>query len=578
RDGSGQAVATAEYRTDGGKVRSLKAWIVPPSGPARQLSNKASVDLSLAGNDMVNEARAISLSGEDDAVPGSTFAWETLVERRAAFAQFEWYFQDGLPTLKSEFTFRPQPGWSVRAAMMNADSLAPRVADGLWTWSRAELGAIPNEAYSPPLSSLAARLVVGASPPPGSPPETMRTFGDWAEVSAWLHQAAEPNGLPTPAIEAKARQVTSRAATTNEKIRAVAEYCQSVNYISIQMGLSRGGGYIPHAADEVLRRGYGDCKDKSNLMRAMLRSLGIESYLCAISAFDPDYVTPSWPTPGQFNHCIVAARSDDSAACAIESPSLGRLVLFDPTDIATRWGSLPDPEQGGLALLIAPAGGALIRVPVAPPDRGRHRRRYEASVAPDGSIAGRVEIVASGSSAAMWRMRSRERGSAGLANAPDLWLCSAVATAAVDSFAQSDPPDDDRYRIRAAFRIPKFGRTMGGRLIILETGRLTTMEVTLPSQASRSLPMRIPRFAGSDIVRLTLPPGYALEGTPAPVAIEGPYGRYTATVRVEGDEVAIERVTELPRSIVPAAKSAEVRDFLLRVKRALDTPLVLAKK
>lgn len=90
--------------------------------------------------------------------------------------------------------------------------------------------------------------------------------------------------------------------------------------------------------------------------------------------------------------------------------------------------------------------------------------------------------------------------------------------------------------------------------------------------------MRIPRFAGSDIVRLTLPPGYALEGTPAPVAIEGPYGRYTATVRVEGDEVAIERVTELPRSIVPAAKSAEVRDFLLRVKRALDAPLVLAKK
>lgn len=576
--GSERAIAVAEYRTDGGKVRSLKAWIVSPSGVARQIPGKEAVDVSRAGEDMVSESRARSLSGESDAVPGATFAWESEVERRSAFGQFQWYFQDDLPTVRSDFAFRPLPEWSVRSTVLNGDSLPPAIADGWWTWNRSGLPPIRNEAYSPPFASLASRLAINATPPPGSPEGAMRSFARWEEVAGWLHQASAANGAATPAIAAKAEAVTAGATTTARKIRAIAAYCQSLNYVSIQMGLSRGGGYIPHAAEDVMRKGYGDCKDKANLMRAMLGAVGIESYLCGISAFDPGYARESWPTPGQFDHCIIAVRSDDSAACAVAPSTLGRLVLFDPTDPTMRWGDLPDREQGGLALLFTTEQGALVRVPLASPERGRHRRRFDARIDSDGSIAGTVEIVASGSSASHWRAWARSRGAAGLASSPDLWLSSAVSTATVDSFAQSDPPDDDAYRIRAAFRIPRFGRPMAGNLLILDTGKLTTMEIALPPEKPRTAPMSIPRFSASDEIHLTLPAGYGVDGVPAPVTIESPYGRYTATLRVEGDEVSIVRTSELPRSYVPVSRSVEARDFFLRVKRALDTPLVLSKK
>ncbi len=46
---------------------------------------------------------------------------------------------------------------------------------------------------------------------------------------------------------------------------------QNIQYISIQTGLGRGGGYRPHASNEVFAKSYGDCKDKANLMRAMLK-------------------------------------------------------------------------------------------------------------------------------------------------------------------------------------------------------------------------------------------------------------------------------------------------------------------
>ena len=44
-------------------------------------------------------------------------------------------------------------------------------------------------------------------------------------------------------------------------------------------------------------------------------------------------------------------------------PSLGRLLIFDPTDDNTPVGDLPDHEQGSFALLVAGDDGALLRMP-----------------------------------------------------------------------------------------------------------------------------------------------------------------------------------------------------------------------
>jgi len=575
-DGNAEAVASALYRTDGGAVRSLKAWIVAPSGESREIPNKEAVDVSLAGNDIYSEARVRSLSGASDAIPGATFASETAVEGRYAFAQFEWYFQDELPTVRSEFAFRPLHEWSVQSTMLNGDSLAPAEKDGWRIWTRAGLAPIKDEPYAPPLSSLAPRLAVSALPPANTQVK-MKPFVQWNEVSAWLQAVSAPSGSITPKVAARAGALTAATATPEGKIRAVAAFCQSVNYISIQMGTSRGGGYVPHAAEQVLTNGYGDCKDKSNLMRTMLRALGIDAYLCVISAFDADYVREGWPTPAQFNHCIVAVRSDDSATCSIDSPTLGRLVLFDPTDPSTTWGDLPESEQGGWALLIAAPGGDLVRVPAAAPLRGGHRRRIEASIAADGTVTGSIRIEATGAGAAEWRTAARGRGSEGLAASPELWLGATITAADVDSFSEDNRSGSGAYAARATFRIPKLGRAMNGSLIVLEPGKLSTIRIPTPV-AARAAPMMIPRVGESDELRISLPSNFGVDGMPPTVSIEAAYGTYKASYRVDGSMVSIDRVLELRRTVVPAAQSAEAREFLRKVKRALDTPLVLAKR
>src|SRR5213075_1499208 len=150
------------------------------------------------------------------------------------------------------------------------------------------------------------------------------------EVSRWLTELSDPQAAANEAMSAKAQSLAGGAGTEYEKIRAIAQFAQSVNYVSIQTGLGRGGGYRPHSAAEVFAKSYGDCKDKANLMRAMLKAVGIDAVPISIYSGDRDYVRADWPSPQQFNHCIIEVRVSDEthAATIIRDPKLGRLLIF----------------------------------------------------------------------------------------------------------------------------------------------------------------------------------------------------------------------------------------------------------
>ena len=61
----------------------------------------------------------------------------------------------------------------------------------------------------------------------------------------------------------------------------------------------------------MLAKAYGDCKDKANLMRAMLKTVGITAYPVFIYSGDATLVREEWPSPTQFNHCIIAMKVGD---------------------------------------------------------------------------------------------------------------------------------------------------------------------------------------------------------------------------------------------------------------------------
>jgi hypothetical protein len=128
-------------------------------------------------------------------------------------------------------------------------------------------------------------------------------FNTVDDLYSWCHGLVKNTVTNQDAINAKAREITAGKATDLDKIKAIYYYVQdNTRYIAFEDGIA---GFKPEAADEVLRKKYGDCKGMANLTRALLVAAGYDARLCWLGT---DYIAYDYQTPSLAvgNHMICA--------------------------------------------------------------------------------------------------------------------------------------------------------------------------------------------------------------------------------------------------------------------------------
>jgi hypothetical protein len=364
-----------------------------------------------------------------------------------------------------------------------------------------------------------------------------------------------------------------------ERIQAVGRFVQGIHYISIQTGLGRGGGYKPRPAVEVLQRGYGDCKDKANLMCALLRELGITAWLTLVYLGDRDYVSESWPTPQQFNHCIVAVPIKDStrAPGVADYPGFGRLLFADPTDSETPVGELPVPEQGSLALVAAGDRGELLRLPTTDPGWDRLERRIEGALLGDGSVSVSIREETRGGAATTERRIQRQLDARGLEGMLGAWLRSSMPGAIVSGVRAVDEPGSGRLSLEMSVAAPGYAQDLPGGLMALRPVLVSRREGLLPDDPSRRAPIMFRREQTAETLRLRLPPGLVADDLPPDTHLETDFGAYASRCGVGADTLRFERRLTLRDGVIPAGRYQEVREFLLKMRAAEQRLVVLRR-
>jgi tetratricopeptide (TPR) repeat protein len=228
----------------------------------------------------------------------------------------------------------------------------------------------------------------GAATVDESPKVQITTFRNWEEVGNWWGALASEQAKVTPAIQAKAKELTAGISTDTDKAKAIYRYvAMKFRYISISFG---AGKYRPHSAEEVLLNQYGDCKDKHTLLAALLDAAGIPAWPALIGVgvkFDP-----SIPSPAQFNHVITILPRD------------GKYVWLDSTAEVAPFGFLLQAIRDEQALVI-PSGGkpVLLKTPVDPPLASSEIVTVKASLAVDGTLTGHFDFRLLGDSGVAMR-------------------------------------------------------------------------------------------------------------------------------------------------------------------------------
>jgi hypothetical protein len=578
REGRDEAHAFESYLTESGKVREFKAWLINPSGAVKKYGKDETLDAALAEDDVYNEYRAKIIAAKDDVEgAGAVFGYQSVIEERTIFSQDDFDFQDDLPALVSRYTLTLPAGWRANATTFNYSKIEPTVSGTTYAWEVRNLAPVEVEPSSPSMSALVPRLAVSYFPPQNA---AIKTFESWSDVARFMSEMEDPQATIDDAIATKARELTAAAKTEYEKIQAIGRYVQGVHYISIQTNLGGGGGYRPHAATEVFAKSYGDCKDKANLMRAMLKAVKIDSYLVSIYALDPTYVRSEWPSPWQFNHCIIAVRvSDDTQSpTVVKHPQLGRLLIFDPTDSSTPVGDLPDREQDSLALIDAKESTELLRMPVTPPEANRLERTTEVTLEQDGSIAATVRERMFGQSAVGARSEFKNLSRSDYEKVIQSWAGSSATGAKFTKIEPADNHAEGRFALDVEFTADNYAQSMQDRLLVFKPAVVGHSNTAWLAPTTRKHPVVLKSKAITETVRFKLPAGFEVDEIPDAVKINSDFGSYTATYEVKDGQLIFTRSLVQHAATVPVEKYNDVRNFFGRVRASEEAPVVLARK
>jgi Domain of Unknown Function with PDB structure (DUF3857)/Transglutaminase-like superfamily len=572
------AHAAESYNTGSqGKVVDMKAWLIRPGGSVRKYGKDDAVDRA-EQDSLYSESRTRSVSAVDQADAGMVFGYQIVSEGRPFFSQTVWPFQERIPSLVSRMTLNLPSGWKATGRVFNAPSMEPKISGNGYTWEMRNLAPIAAEPAAPSVSSLAPRVAVGYGPSPGTVSQSAgKKFDVWRDVSEWYSDLSDVQSVPNEAITQKARELTANARTDLEKIQAIAQYVQAIHYVSIQIGI---GGYKPHSAQEVFAKQYGDCKDKANLMRAMLKAVQLESYLVLVYSGDPTLVKEDWPSPAQFNHCIIGVKLNDGSESGsiVEVPTAGRLLVFDPTDESVSIGDLPVDEQGSFALVAAGANGTLVKLPTASSERNRRDRKIEISLSASGAISANVNERSIGQQAAERRSAYKQLTRSDFTKVVEQLAGRDTAGAQYTKIQPVDSLSDGRFTLDLAFTVDRYAQVMQNRLLVFKPISLGRDEIPALNAATRKYPVLLKGRTVVETTHVRFPEGFDVDEIPAPLRISNPYAGYNSTFAREPGGVVITRSLVLQTSVIPPEGYAEVRTFFSRVRTHQDAPIVLARK
>lgn len=119
----------------------------------------------------------------------------------------------------------------------------------------------------------------------------------------WCYDIVKDNTDDAGALKTKAVEITNGITGETNKVKTLLNWVhQNIRYIAYENGIA---AFKPAKATEVMAKKYGDCKGMANLLKALLKSIGLDARLCWIGTNHIPYDLNT-PSLSVHNHMIAA--------------------------------------------------------------------------------------------------------------------------------------------------------------------------------------------------------------------------------------------------------------------------------
>lgn len=372
------------------------------------------------------------------------------------------------------------------------------------------------------------------------------SFKNYEELGAAFWASAESKTSVTPEIAELARLITKDISDPRQQASAIYEWVnKNIRYLLVILDR---GGWIPHDAAQILKNGYGDCKDYTILIHTLLKAKGIESHPVIIRSDLTDWA-PDVASPTFYNHAILYIPGLD--------------LFADATAPNTRLGLIPQSIVGKQGFLAGTKTG-VIHTPRDRPGENEVMSDVVVTYNDDGGMRSTSKNIYRGRSEIVFRPIF----SSGKAEEySEFFVKTLLAYYGIEGTGRLSKVGNpfkvgEPFEVEMEVDIPSLSAFMGKGsfplpLAVNLLNMLDFQQLAIDEKRATNL------VVGATHIRetflLKFPDRVLITAVPAPVKFEGPAGKFYCEFKIEGNSVKVIRELSIDKDVFKPADYADLQ-------------------
>lgn len=384
-------------------------------------------------------------------------------------------------------------------------------------------------------------------------------FSNWNSFASWYQGLLEPVSRITPEIQQEVNSLNLTGSVA-EKVQKVYQYMQGkTRYVFVAIGI---GGWQPMSADDVRKKGYGDCKALTNYMRVLLKAAGIPSYYSVIYSDSTAKIFDKEFPKMDGNHVILCVPTENGN------------IWLENTSQSIAFNHLSYRTMDRNVIMVKDNVAELIDTPKSSSENNREVLRIKANILPDNTVD----------------ISSNFHFTGGLY---DMYL-SLVSLSPSDqkdamkekySYLQFSNIDLKNVRNDRAtakidfdlnFKANNYSKSLGSDIYFRAIPFLDS-DFYLEN-SNRKLPLEIPfGFSDDYEIEYTIPDTHKFADIIAPVNIDSEFGSFSMEFIPQDKKLLIKRKFMLKKGIFSADKITDYVNFRKKTSKIDHTKILITK-
>ncbi len=384
-------------------------------------------------------------------------------------------------------------------------------------------------------------------------------FSNWNSFANWYKGLLEPVSVITPEIQQEVNAL-NLTGTVSEKVQKIYQYMQSkTRYVFVAIGI---GGWQPMPADDVRKKGYGDCKALTNYMRVLLKAAGIPSYYSVIysdktaKVFDKDFPRMDG------NHVILCIPTENGN------------IWLENTSQNIAFNHLTYGTMDRNVIMVKDNTAEIIDTPKSLSENNREVLRIKANISSDNTLNVSSNFNFSGGMYDMFlpliSLSPTDQKDA-LKRRYDYLQFSNIDLANL-----TNDRSEAKINFDLNFKADNYSKSLGSDIYFRAIPFLDS-DFHLES-ADRKLPIEIPfGFTDDYEIEYTIPDTYKFSESIAPVKIESEFGSFSMEFIPQDKKLLVKRKFMLKKGTFSSDKILDYINFRKKTNKIDHTKILITK-